>query len=75
MPVVQSLMDNLQRRYGEKEGERIYYAMEAEGKGPFAEGGKYRHLHEQQAARAGVTPSQGKKKPPTKKAGGKRQRR
>jgi len=31
MPINQSLMRALKRRYGKKKGERIYYAMEAKG--------------------------------------------
>ena len=83
MPVAQSLMDSLQRQHGEAEGKRIYYAMEAEGKGPFAPGGKYRQLHEDWAKRNEVRPSAAvktKKKPATPKgrraraAGAKRRR-
>lgn len=36
-----SLYGDLVRRYGLAEGERIYYAMARERKGPFAEGRKY----------------------------------
>lgn len=71
MPVVQSLMDNLVRQYGPEKGRHIYYAMEAEGSGPFGPGGKYRRLHEAFAERNGVPPSkatQGKKKPAGQKA-------
>lgn len=57
MPVVQSLMESLQKRYGPEKGKSIYYAMEGEGSGPFAPGGKYRHLHERFAERNGVRPS------------------
>lgn len=46
MPIVQALMDKLKAQYGDKEGERVYYAMEASGKGPFAAGAKHRDLHE-----------------------------
>lgn len=45
MPVVQSLMDNLVRQYGAAKGRSVYYAMEAEGSGPFAKGGKHHDLH------------------------------
>jgi hypothetical protein len=72
VPIVQSLMDNLLKRYGPEEGKRVYYAMEAEGKGPFAPGGKYRHLHEAFAERNGVPPShatRAKKKPAPSKKG------
>lgn len=80
MPIVTSLMDNLVRQYGDQEGHRTYYAMEAEGKGPFAPGGKYRHLHEAFAAKNGVRPSsaiRSKKKPAAshKQRARKRQRR
>lgn len=69
MPVVKSLMDSLKARYGD-EAERVYYAMEAEGKGPFAPGAKYRGLHEDWAKKNGVRPSAAlrtKKKPATPK--------
>ena len=70
MPVVQSLMDSLVKRYGAEKGKHVYYAMEAEGSGPFAAGGKYRGLHEAFAKKNGVPPTKGKKKPrPSKKAG------
>lgn len=64
MPVVQSLMDNLVRQYGEEKGQRVYYAMEAEGSGPFAPGKKHRQLHEDWAAKHGVAPVGGRKKKP-----------
>lgn len=70
MPVVQKLLDALQDRYGRAEGERVYYSMEAEGKGPFAPGGKYRHLHEAFAQRNGIAPShatRSKKKAPKRR--------
>lgn len=69
MPIIQALMDNLVKRYGPKRGERIYYAMEAEGTGPFAAGGKYHNLHEEFAAKRGLTPLKGKKKPAAPKKG------
>lgn len=31
MPINESLMRKLKKQYGAKKGERIYYAMEAEG--------------------------------------------
>lgn len=64
MPVVQSLMDKLVERYGKGTGERVYYSMEATGKGPFAPGGKYRQLHEDWATKHGLAPmaAKGKKK-------------
>ena len=70
MPVVESLMANLKARYGAAKGERIYYAMEAEGKGPFGPKGKHRNLHEDFARRNGVAPIAGKKKPPASKKRG-----
>jgi hypothetical protein len=54
MPIVESLMDNLVKRYGQARGEQVYYAMEASGEGPFAPGGKYRDLHEAFVARHGL---------------------
>lgn len=71
MPVVQSLMDNLVKRYGPEKGKRVYYAMEAEGKGPFGPKGKHRDKHEAFAARNGVTPAPASKK---KAPGGKAHR-
>ena len=46
MPIVQALMDKLVAQYGPAEGKHVYYAMEAEGKGPFAPGAKHRDKHE-----------------------------
>jgi hypothetical protein len=63
MPVIQSLMDKLVKQYGPERGRQVYYSMEAEGSGPFAKGAKYRHLHEEFAARHGVEPAEGGKKP------------
>lgn len=54
MPIVQSLMDSLVKRYGKGKAESIYYGMEAGGTGPFAPGKKYRQLHLDFAARNGV---------------------
>jgi hypothetical protein len=62
VPIVESLMKSLVERYGKRRGEDIYYAMEAEGKGPFAPGAKHRDMHEAFAAKHGLEP-QGKKKP------------
>lgn len=70
MPIVQTLMDSLTKRYGAEKAKNVYYAMEAEGKGPFSAGGKYRKLHEDWAAKNGVPPSgavKSKKKPATPK--------
>lgn len=63
MPIVESLMRELVAKYGKEKGERVYYAMEASGKGPFAKGAKYGKLHEDFAAKHGVRPLEGKKKP------------
>lgn len=54
MPIVQHLMDALVARYGAEKGKHVYYAMEAEGSGPFAVGAKYHNLHEAFAKKAGV---------------------
>jgi hypothetical protein len=62
MPIVKALMDNLVKQHGKAEGERIYYAMEASAKGPFAKGAKHHDMHEAFAAKAGVPPLS-KKKP------------
>jgi hypothetical protein len=78
MPVVAKLMDSLQRQYGAKKGERVYYAMEAEGKGPFSSSGKYHALHQEAAAKAGHPPIEkpGKRKGPAPRRGtGPRKRR
>lgn len=73
MPIVEKLMASLVARYGEEEGRKAYYAMEAAGKGPFAPGAKYRELHEAWAARQGVRPVGTKPRPP-KKGGASRPR-
>jgi hypothetical protein len=39
--VATSLFEDLVARYGQHEGERIYFEMQAEYKGPFAPGAKY----------------------------------
>lgn len=69
MPVVQKLMDSLKARYGEQQGERVYYAMEAEGKGPFGAKGKYHALHQGFASKHNLKAieSPGKKKAPHRK--------
>jgi hypothetical protein len=75
VPIVQKLMDSLVERYGPDKGKQVYYAMEAEGSGPFSPGGKYRALHEAFAKKNGVPPSHAirtKKKP---RASAKRKRR
>jgi hypothetical protein len=56
MPVVESLMTSLTARYGLVEGENVYYAMEASGRGPFAKGRKYHDLHLTWAEESGVPP-------------------
>lgn len=56
MPIIEALMNKLTAKYGQTEGEHVYYALEAEGKGPFGPNGKYRQLHLDFAERNGVTP-------------------
>jgi hypothetical protein len=69
MPIVESLMRELQAKYGAEKGKRIYYAMEAEGKGPFARGAKHRDKHEAFVAKHNLGESVGPaKKVKTKKA-------
>jgi len=77
MPVVQALMDKLVKQYGPERGKRVYYAMEAEGSGPFGPRGKHRDLHNAFAAKHGVTPAPGKKKKArtSKRKSGPRKRR
>ncbi len=72
MPIVESLMRELKAKYGPEKGERVYYAMEASGKGPFAAGAKHHDMHEAFAAKHGVAPikGKGKKKPPASKKRG-----
>ncbi len=67
MPIIESLMADLVGRYGKKRGEDVYYAMEAEGKGPFGPKGKYRQLHESFARRHGVAPAPKAKKKPRRR--------
>ncbi len=67
MPVVKSLMDNLVKRYGKERGERIYYAMEAEGSGPFAKGAKHHAAHVERSKKAGHGPTSAKSKARKKK--------
>lgn len=67
MPVVKSLMDNLVKRYGKEKGERVYYAMEAEGSGPFAPGAKHHDLHVTRSKKAGHGPTSAKAKPRKKR--------
>ena len=64
MPVVQSLMDKLVGQYGKDKGERVYYAMEASARGPFAKGAKHHADHVAFAEKNGVAPVEGNKKPP-----------
>lgn len=56
MPIVQSLMNALTAKYGQVEGENVYYAMEASAKGPFAKGAKYHDLHLAFAEKHGLEP-------------------
>lgn len=77
MPIVRSLMTSLKGRYGNKKGERIYYAMEAEASGPFAPGAKHHDKHKAWAARTGVMPitkGKPKKKAPRPKTRGQKRR-
>ena len=65
MPIIESLMAKLVEQYGKERGRQVYYAMEAEGKGPFGVGGKHHDLHKQFAERNNVEPitTPNKKKP------------
>lgn len=74
MPIAKTLMDALVERYGKDKGPTVYYAMEAEGSGPFGPGGKYRELHEAFAKKHGVPPSHAlrTKKKPRRSAGKRR---
>jgi hypothetical protein len=72
MPLNETLMAALEKRYGRKKAEEVYWGMAGEGKGPFGPRGKYRAEHEAIAAKAGGAPTAGKKKPrPSRKAGAK----
>jgi len=73
VPVVESLMSSLTERYGKKQGSSIYYAMEAAGKGPFGEGGKYHKLHKAFAKKHGLA-ALGKRKAPRPKTRGRKRR-
>lgn len=74
MPIHEALMAKLQAKYGRDEGERVYFALEAQGRGPFAPGASHRQDHLDFADRHGLTP-QGTRKPrPPKKAGRRRRR-
>jgi hypothetical protein len=57
MPIAASLMADLEKRYGRRRAEDIYWGMVGEGKGPFAPGGKYRAEHERWAERNDVAPT------------------
>jgi hypothetical protein len=63
MPIVQSLMDKLIATYGEGRATSVYYAMEAEGSGPFARGAKYHDLHVAFADKHHLAPITTKKRP------------
>lgn len=67
MPVIKSLMASLRKRYGATKAEKIYYGMEAEGKGPFAKGNKYHDLHVAYAEKLGLKPIERKKPTRSKK--------
>ena len=76
MPIVKSLMKSLKSRYGAKRGESIYYAMEAEGSGPFKKGNKHHDLHVAYARKIGQLPvTTPKKKAPRPKTRGKPKRK
>jgi hypothetical protein len=73
MPLNETLMAELKKRYGAEKGEAVYWGMAGEGKGPFGPKGKYRAEHEAIAAKGKTTPNQkvpGKKKPPPPKKRG-----
>lgn len=74
MPVVESLMASLQERYGAERGKRVYYSMEASGKGPFAKGNKHHDKHVAFARDRGLDPIERKKKTPRRRAGGRRKK-
>lgn len=75
MPIIETLMNALTARYGRAEGERVYYAMEGEAKGPFGPNGKYHDLHVEWAMRNGVLPIEGTGKPRAQKDPGLPRRR
>ena len=56
MPINEKLMSKLQAQYGEREGKSVYFAMEAEGKGPFGAGKSMHGQHLDFAKRHGVDP-------------------
>lgn len=62
MPLNETLLEQLRKRYGDK-AEQVYWGMVGEAKGPFAEGGKYHDEHVAWAARAGVPATRGSKRP------------
>lgn len=70
MPVVESLMASLTDKYGKVKGERVYYAMEASGKGPFAKGNKHHDKHVKFAKDRGLEPIERKKKTPRRRTRG-----
>lgn len=67
MPVVAALMDKLTGRYGKDRGEKVYYAMEASARGPFAKGAKHYADHVAFAERNGVAPIVKAKRAPARK--------
>ena len=75
MPINETLMTQLVKRYGKEKGEAVYWGMAGEGKGPFGPRGKYRAEHEALAAKAGSEPTnvkrQGRGKTKPRTAGGK----
>ncbi len=72
MPLNETLMAELKKRYGDEKGETMYWGMAGAGTGPFGPKGKYRAEHEAIAAKGGTTPNRGKKKPPPPKKAGAR---
>ena len=73
MPLNETLMAELVKRYGKEKGETIYWGMAGEGKGPFGPKGKYRAEHEAIAEKGKTRPNgpvKGKKKPPAPKGRG-----
>lgn len=75
MAIVKKLLDNLVAQYGPDEGRRVYDAMRAEAKGPFAPGNKHHDQHEAWAMKNGVPPAMKKPQPARCKAGAGVQRR
>jgi hypothetical protein len=62
VPIRESLMKGLLETYSPEEAKRVYYAMEAEGSGPFGPKGKYHADHVAWAEKHGVAPIETTKK-------------